>query len=785
VAASVTTSPSDRARPAAPADEPDHRVAIDGGWSLWRRVCVRSAGFPLRLLEPLGSPPAARAVDALLSAPMPSGEERRAVERLCETENVRIGQAVRAVAADPRFREAMVWQNRVAVKTGLDPLLRRPAGASDSKTRQKELLVASYLQRYCCKNDTIGFFGPLGWAEIAGAGQAFELRPARGLLSRRTTFFEHWAIDELARALARDPDLLPALIPRRHPVVRIEGDALWDGRLRRAELPPAFARLLVACDGTRAACDIAAELAADESLELDGPDEVYDLLTQLVDKNLAFWTIEIPTVGSFPERALDRALTGSAADSARAGLAELEEARGAVSAAAGDADRLDQALAALDEVFERRTGSPARRRAGETYAGRMAVYEDCTRAIDLSLGRELLDRLGPPLALVLQSARWFTWQVADRYLDALRTAYRDLRGEVGSAEIEYLRLWERVADLFPNRARSSPIVAEVVTELQRRWSAVLACEPGARRVARSAEPLRAPVHSAFDAPGPGWPWARYHCPDVLIAARGAAAAARGDFTLVLGETHAGGHSYLMPTWVELSPQPDEMIRALERDVETTCLFPVTSRLQATRVDTASQSRHDVDLEIGDTRSHRERSRVVAVADLFAVEVGGHLRLRTRDGRHDLDALALFGYYLAAECMAQFRFLPEGAHTPRVAIDKLVIARERWLFEPGELAFCRASGRTAQFIAARAWALAHHLPRFLFVKVPEEPKPVYVDLESPLYVELLARLARKASSLSFSEMLPGPDEAWLEDAAGDRYTSELRMAAVDPVPWRPA
>jgi hypothetical protein len=31
---------------------------------------------------------------------------------------------------------------------------------------------------------------------------------------------------------------------------------------------------------------------------------------------------------------------------------------------------------------------------------------------------------------------------------------------------------------------------------------------------------------------------------------------------------------------------------------------------------------------------------------------------------------------------------------------------------------------------------------------------------------------------FSEMLPGPEHLWLTDAQGNRYTSELRLTAVD-------
>ena len=46
------------------------------------------------------------------------------------------------------------------------------------------------------------------------------------------------------------------------------------------------------------------------------------------------------------------------------------------------------------------------------------------------------------------------------------------------------------------------------------------------------------------------------------------------------------------------------------------------------------------------------------------------------------------------------------------------------------------------------------------------------------VELLAKLVRKASRIKVSEMLPTPDQAWLTDAEGRRYSCELRASALD-------
>ena len=57
------------------------------------------------------------------------------------------------------------------------------------------------------------------------------------------------------------------------------------------------------------------------------------------------------------------------------------------------------------------------------------------------------------------------------------------------------------------------------------------------------------------------------------------------------------------------------------------------------------------------------------------------------------------------------------------------------------------------------------------------KPRYVDLESPALRRTLERFAAKAPMVEFTEMLPGPDECWLESDAG-HHTCELRIVATD-------
>lgn len=723
-------------------------------------------------------------------AALRSADERRAAQRQIVDETLgqdsrRIAAGIRELARDARFREALVWQNRAAIGLMLEPLLAAPIGATDSHTRQKEAAVASYAQRYCVKNDTIGFFGPVGWARIGDGDAVVRVDPGEPLIDIRRVHFEYWCMDALAVRLAEDPELRRELAPRRLPTVRIDGTTVHYPIARSTQIAPDYAALLAACDGQTPARAIARALGSDPALGVS-EDDVYAMLGELVEQRLVRWTLEIPTAGQHPERHLRRALERLPAGEARAraleALADLEAGRDAVARAAGDPAALDRALAAVDDRFSRLTGLAATRRAGQMYAGRTLIYEETHRNVEVELGARFVERLAPPLALVLISARWYTHAVAAAYRPVFRAVYRELREQTGDARVDYLQYLERILPQFAEQARVAPAVAPIVDQLHARWMELLGVTHEVRRIERAASALRPRAEAAFTAPGPGWPQARYHSPDLMIAAADLPSLVRGDFVSVLNEIHTGVHSYTRPMFLGLHPDPDRLLRARVLDLGRPVVSTVEPRANALRSDHFPPVPDDIDIEATDARSWRAPDRVLPVAQLVVEELDGALVVRTRDGRRTFDIVEVFEAYLQLASETHFTLLPSRGHMPRVTIDDLVVSRESWSFAPAELGFATANG-VERFIGARRWAERNALPRFVFVRVPHEPKPYFIDLESPIYVEILAKFVRQASAIAISEMLPAIDQTWLVDAAGRTYTAELRMAMVDPQPWR--
>ena len=118
----------------------------------------------------------------------------------------------------------------------------------------------------------------------------------------------------------------------------------------------------------------------------------------------------------------------------------------------------------------------------------------------------------------------------------------------------------------------------------------------------------------------------------------------------------------------------------------------------------------------------------------------------------------------------------------------MVIREGWRLRADEVDFVQSADPADCYVRVRAWAQALGMPRFLFYRTLKEKKPCYLDLASPLYVELFVKDVRRTVNnedtqgfiVSLSEMIPDPDHAWLTDAQGNHYTSEIRIAAVDQI-----
>jgi hypothetical protein len=833
---------------------PNHLVRLSDDWALWRWVALRASGFPISQAAILAAPATTAAADvrlereedaerlrqeairvmraerALLTGPegrrtrdiidyllkmdrtrpvVPQAVAERfpALAAVCasvqaahddyRTEFTReaeeLADQLCTLAQDDRFREAILWQNRKVVHTGLDPMRahRNEGDPRNSRQRQQEQLLVAYLQRYTTKNDTIGFFGPVGWATLSLAHEGLIMRPGAQLLAERNLYFESWGIDALVAALAKDPRLEPWFLPRRAHTIDVDAGMLVTPNAPPVPLSRGDEALLRACDGDTTVREMAARITADPSLELRTEADVLARLREFRDRTWIALTIAVP-MEAHPDRTLARLLRRIDDEEVRAyalgALEEMQAARARVAAAAGRPADLDAALGALEETFTRLTGTAPTRSGGTTYGARTLVYEDCRRDLDLIIGRDVIEALTPPLELMLTSARWVTFETAARYASVFTTMYRELAQAAGSDTIPFAGFLDRVLGFVLGKRNEGPAF-DVQTEFQRRWERLLDPPADRARVEYSTEQLRPLVEAAFGAPGPGWQFGRYHSPDVLIAAQSAEHVARGDYLLVLGELHTGTNTLGSPLFLDQHADGDVLRRAAAIDLPEPRLEPIVPKFfwpgQSARTLTTLVSPHDYRLELCPDPSGADPARVLPVSRLCVAQVGDHLVVRTRDGLLEFDLPTVMAQLMTWLVIAKFKLLPPRPYYPRLTIDRVVISRESWSFAPKEMTFAFERDELTRFLGARRWVRQHHLPRDMFVRVPTEKKPFQVDFASPACVSILSKAVRLSAEdksptacVTLSEMLPAKHETWLIDREGHHYTAELRCVAVD-------
>ena len=271
-----------------------------------------------------------------------------------------------------------------------------------------------------------------------------------------------------------------------------------------------------------------------------------------------------------------------------------------------------------------------------------------------------------------------------------------------------------------------------------------------------------------------------------IAARSAAAVAAGDFEWVLGELHPGLNTLGSALFVGQHPDPGQLYAATAADLPGPRVLVAASRNELgapIRITGVLESPADLRLVFARDTCGLDPRRTLTVGECLLSDVDGRLVVRTRDGRHRFDLVEVLGELLALHLLQHFRILPPAAHSPRITVDRVVLSRESWTCPAGELGFATAAGERDRYLAVRDWAGRLGIPRFAFAHSTVESKPFFVDLDSPASVDLLARAGRRAAGnaggrVTVTEMLPEPDRLWLTDAAGDRYTAELRLVAVD-------
>ncbi len=753
--------------------------------------------------RPDGLPPEiARRVADACAALARSAAEAEALEaefasRLRDTERALV-ECVRA----PRVREGLRLVGRsllakVERAAAVDPRAWRHAD------RHALTKAVAYLVRFTTKTSPHGVFCATGRARFA-AGVAAVQGENRVRVEVRLGVGE---ARKVTATLAVDPMLEPVVPVRVNPTLRPRAAGGWtfwraatprngDDSEVRTEVPdhPVLAAFLAAAEpGTLAAPELIAAAAARCGFDAAAP-ELLEFFRRLVRIGLLVAEAEIPWSSWRPLADLARRVRGTGVTPAW--LAEIEEVEHAVDALAD----LEPAarVAALDPLVARCEALPHAR----PIARDQLVRTDAATALEVTLPDAVRDELAGFIAgyarfysalypaarfRAAHVRRFLARHAADTDVELLDLyhgvfepeppsrpiLFPEPRGSAHSPEAEASRrAFCRFRDDLVSRARVA--AGEDIELAGEDWSGLLRDAPptpvfscgllfqiaASDPAAIAAGRWRAAINAIY--PGGGLSVSRLaslHADDGWIAAelaRGHRAMERDGAVLAeVSFMHAGrtANAGLRPALLA-----HEIV--LPGDCATPGKIELPLADLVVRYDSASSEFV--------LRSKRLDRRVRPIVS-SGISVEGFFSFLVEIGRQGFQPLAYFPGFDAED-------LPVW---PRVRCGNVVLFRRRWHFAADELPRVPNGIDFTAFTAVARWRADHDLPRRVFVHTTAEPKPFFVDLESPLLLAPMLHATRVAGgAVSVTEMLPGPDELWVRDDAG-RYASEFLVHFAHP------
>jgi hypothetical protein len=749
-------------------------LELTDGWLLWRTAALRAAGMPCDWLEPF-------ATDAV--------DDAAAAQQSAE--------AVRQFLRHEPAVAAIAWQNPGLMDnwvTGYVAALTTEERTGLRRRSQREAKIAKYAQRYCAKNDTIGFFGPVGWATLDDDAPLTTI-VGSGKPAAQSVFLEVWALDRLAARWSADPRLLPHLPVRVRPPVWVHGRVLRRPRRDPEELSEPDAALLAAIGSGRSAAEVVAHARGTSPRTPDDGDSSWtagaaDLL-RLRDDGVVEIGFTVP-IDEHPEQTLAaqvaRVPDEGLRDEMLARLRRLTDDRDEVAAQAGDGPALAGALGRLHATVRELTGAEIER-VGRY--GRAAAYLDCRRDLGAVIGADAIDRLRAPLGLLLDSARWLADEVAREMLAGLADVAARLarrRPEVTLADLQLAAV-----DLLSGAPGTA--VDEVAADFRLRWNELIPSsrDTETRLSTVGLSPLAAAL---FPAPqgAPRWAIARYHSPDLML---GHLDGPDAPPVWVLGELHVALNTLENRVFHTQSADRQALLSASTSDLRDGRILPLypNDSAETTPRTYPPSAVHVPDRflywSFTDDSGHPSGAPSLPAAGLLVTPDGrGGLTVTDPASGRSAGILEFFGEFVTAVVVNHFRLRGPAAHRPRIRVDDLVVARRSWRVPAADLVTLGEGSGHGRF-ALRRHLEALGVPRHAFYMTACEPKPSFVDLQAPLHLYHLDAAARRilrerpdAAHVDLSEMLPAPDQLWLVDPDGRRYTSELRIVAVDDRPGTP-
>jgi len=282
----------------------------------------------------------------------------------------------------------------------------------------------------------------------------------------------------------------------------------------------------------------------------------------------------------------------------------------------------------------------------------------------------------------------------------------------------------------------------------------------------------------------------YPSADLQIAAKSVQDISRGEYQWILAELHPPA-ALLHHGFYWSCPDKAELSRALKATLFGQPSFHFgfsAADFTATTVVRLFDALPDHTNFVASQRGNpRWRNIPPSQTEVYVDERNGDVCLRKRGSHEYLGSFARA--WVIPLGFHPFSF-SLGHYTPRLRCGKVIVQRRSWRVTMAELGKGDFTGISRDLvIAVEELRKTRDLPRYIYIRPTEQvlrragaegrdkdTKPVFIDLESYLFLEVFYRWLTKSGEIEVTEMLPDPEHLLWQEADG-RHTFELRTLIV--------
>jgi hypothetical protein len=644
----------------------------------------------------------------------------------------------------------------------------------NARARERERHLVLYLQRLATKNDTFSEFGPTGWGRLDARLPGMNLKPEPGI-SRRETFLERWAAHALASAVNADPTVFEELRPRLNPNGRIDNQTFVFADTGETILLTAEEiEIAKRCDGHTPVYSLKAPM---------------EIVRTLVQKEIIRCEMEVPALEPHAFDILCSDVEKWRAGPLREKWLSIVQPIAALPRKFADTLEPKDRREILDEACSRLESFGAAPKTGERflYAAGNPIGEECFRECNFRINDALIDEVA------VEAARWIDlWRdsyafIASRVAGGLRRIFEKTPRKNNSIPLPAFLQACEAAQLSLTGPGLVGLAVMAFQEVKAAFREQIRPHADTEEYELSVEDCRV-VRRKFEYPR--FDEYTYPSADIQLAAKSHEAVARGDYRWILAELHppvALLHHCMY--W----SCPD---KALLNDAFASTVFGkpnihfgfFAADFTAHTTVRLFDALPGVSNFVAPQRANPNwRTVRPADAEVYVDDASGDVCVR-KSGSHDyLGSFSRAWVIPLGFHPFQFGMAP---HTPRLRCGRVVVQRRTWTLTSEELRPGNYTGVSPDLVLAVERLRAQkNWPRHVYIRPTEQAlrrsgaegrdkdtKPVFIDLESYLFLEIFHRWLMKSGELEVTEMLPDPDHLLWREPDG-RRTFELRTMIV--------